>query len=188
MAKIAGIERCQAYNRQYGTCFTSAMPTNLYGPRDNFNLLDSHVIPVLIRRFQAARASGAPPAGLFYVDDLADACLFLMQHYRESEIINVGVGQDLTIRELAAMVARVTGYKGGLRFDPSQPDGTPRKLLDVSRLAALAIADLFFLAASTAHLCMVGGDARPAQAKACGYQFNPVAPALIVKYCQISYF
>jgi len=147
VAKIAGIEMCQAYNRQYGTCFISAMPTNLYGPRDNFDLLDSHVIPALIRRFHAARVSGAPEVSVWgsgaprreflYVDDLADACLFLMQHYRESEIINVGVGQDLTIRELAAMVARVTGYKGGLRFDPSQPDGTPRKLLDVSRLAAL---------------------------------------------------
>ncbi len=147
VAKIAGIEMCQAYNRQYGTCFISAMPTNLYGPRDNFDLLDSHVIPALIRKCHEGRISGAPEVSVWgsgkprreflYVDDLADACLFLMQHYQESEIINVGVGQDLTIRELAAMVARVTGFKGGLRFDPSQPDGTPRKLLDVSRLTTL---------------------------------------------------
>ncbi len=147
VAKIAGIEMCQAYNRQYGTCFISAMPTNLYGPRDNFDLLDSHVIPALIRKCHEGRISGAPEVSVWgsgkprreflYVDDLADACLFLMQHYQESEIINVGVGQDLTIRELAAVVARVTGFKGGLRFDPSQPDGTPRKLLDVSRLTAL---------------------------------------------------
>jgi GDP-L-fucose synthase len=147
VAKIAGIEMCQAYNRQYGTCFIAAMPTNLYGPRDNFDLLDSHVIPALIRRFHAAKVAGAPEVAVWgsgeprreflFVDDLADACLFLMQHYRESEIINVGVGHDLTIRELAELVGRVTGFKGSLRFDPSQPDGTPRKLLDVSRLTAL---------------------------------------------------
>jgi GDP-L-fucose synthase len=147
VAKIAGIEMCRAYNRQYGTCFISVMPTNLYGPRDNFDLLDSHVIPALMRRFHLARVSGAPEVAVWgsgaprreflYVEDLADACLFLMQHYQESDIINVGVGQDLTIRELAAMMARVTGFKGRLSFDPSQPDGTPRKLLEVSRLTAL---------------------------------------------------
>ena len=147
VAKIAGIKMCQAYNRQYGTCFISVMPTNLYGPRDNFDLLDSHVIPALMRRFHQARVSGAPEVAVWgsgaprreflYVEDLADACLFLMQHYQESDIINVGVGQDLTIRELAAMMARVTGFKGRLSFDPSQPDGTPRKLLEVSRLTAL---------------------------------------------------
>ena len=147
VAKISGIEMCQAYNRQYGTCFISAMPTNLYGPRDNFDLLDSHVIPALMRKFHQARmggspevvvwGSGAPRREFLYMDDLADACLFLMEHYRESDIINVGVGRDLTIRELAEMMARVTGFKGRLSFDPSQPDGTPRKLLDVSRLTAL---------------------------------------------------
>jgi GDP-L-fucose synthase len=147
VAKIAGITMCQAYNREYGTCFISVMPTNLYGPRDNFDLLDSHVIPALMRRFHLAKVagagevpvwgSGAPRREFLYVEDLADACLFLMEHYRESDIINIGVGQDLTIRELAEMMARVTGFQGRLRFDPSQPDGTPRKLLDVSRLTAL---------------------------------------------------
>ena len=147
VAKIAGIKMCQAYNRQYGTCFISAMPTNLYGPRDNFDLLDSHVIPALMRRFHLARVTGAPEVTVWgsgsprreflYVDDLAEACLFLMEHYQESDILNVGVGRDLTIRELAEMMARVTGFTGRLSFDPSQPDGTPRKLLDVSRLTAL---------------------------------------------------
>ena len=147
VAKIAGIKMCQAYNREYGTSFISAMPTNLYGPGDNFDLLDSHVIPALMRRFHLARVAeapelevwgtGAPRREFLHVDDLADACLFLMQHYRESDFINVGVGQDLTIRELAELVAAVTGFKGRLSFDPSKPDGTPRKLLDVSRLSAL---------------------------------------------------
>jgi len=147
VAKIAGIKMCQAYNREYGTCFISAMPTNLYGPRDNFDLLDAHVIPALMRRFHLARMTGAPEVAVWgsgnprreflYVDDLAEACLFLMAHYQESDIINVGVGRDLTIRELAEMMARVTGFKGRLSFDRSQPDGTPRKLLDVSRLTAL---------------------------------------------------
>ncbi len=147
VAKIAGIKMCQAYNRQYGTCFISVMPTNLYGPGDNFDLLDSHVIPALMRRFHLARmtgaqevavwGSGSPRREFLYVDDLAEACLFLMEHYQESDIINVGVGRDLSIRELAAMMARVTGFKGRLSFDLSQPDGTPRKLLDVRRLTAL---------------------------------------------------
>jgi GDP-L-fucose synthase len=147
VAKIAGIKLCQAYNREYGTAFISAMPTNLYGPGDNFDLLDSHVIPALMRRFHLARVAGAPEVAVWgsgaprreflHVDDLADACLFLMEHYRESEIVNIGVGQDLTIRELAEMVARVTSFKGRLSFDPSQPDGTPRKLLEVSRLTTL---------------------------------------------------
>jgi GDP-L-fucose synthase len=146
VAKIAGLRMCQAYNRQYGTCFISGMPTNLYGPGDNFDLLDSHVLPALMRRFHMARLQGAPEVTVWgsgnprreflHVDDLADACLFLMEHYAESEIINVGVGWDLTIRELAEMMARVTRFQGRLRFDPSQPDGTPRKLLDISRLAA----------------------------------------------------
>jgi GDP-L-fucose synthase len=147
VAKIVGIKMCQAYNRQYGACFISVMPTNLYGPGDNFDLLDSHVIPALMRRFHLARmtmasevtvwGSGSPRREFLYVDDLAEACLFLMAHYQESDILNVGVGRDLTIRELAEIMARVTGFTGRLSFDPSQPDGTPRKLLDVSRLTAL---------------------------------------------------
>jgi GDP-L-fucose synthase len=138
---------CQSYNRQYGTCFISVMPTNLYGPGDNFDLLDSHVIPALIRKFHQAKVTGAAEAVIWgtgtprreflYVDDLADACLFLMDRYQDGEIINVGVGQDLPILDLARQVAAVTGFKGRLGLDPSYPDGTPRKLLDVSRLTAL---------------------------------------------------
>jgi GDP-L-fucose synthase len=147
VAKIAGIKMCQSYNRQYGACFISVMPTNLYGPGDNFDLLDSHVIPALIRKFHQAKVSGAPEAVVWgtgtprreflYVDDLADACLFLMERYQEGEIINVGVGQDLRILELARQVAAVTGFKGQMVLDASYPDGTPRKLLDVSRMTAL---------------------------------------------------
>jgi GDP-L-fucose synthase len=147
VAKIAGIKMCQSYNRQYGTCFISVMPTNLYGPGDNFDLLDSHVIPALIRKFHQAKVTGAAEAVIWgtgtprreflYVDDLADACLFLMDRYQDGEIINVGVGQDLPILDLARQVAAVTGFKGRLGLDPSYPDGTPRKLLDVSRLTAL---------------------------------------------------
>jgi len=147
VAKIAGIKMCQAYNRQYGTRFISAMPTNLYGPGDNFDLLDSHVLPALIRKCHEAKVSGAgeiviwgtgdPRREFLYVPDLADACLFLMENYEDPEIINVGVGQDLTIKELALIVAEVVGFSGKLIFDPSQPDGTPRKLLDVSRLNSM---------------------------------------------------
>jgi GDP-L-fucose synthase len=147
VAKIAGVKMCQAYNRQHGTCFLSVMPTNLYGPGDNFDLLDSHVIPALIRKCHEAKVrgagevviwgTGAPRREFLYVDDLADACLFLMQHYDDGEMINVGVGQDLTIRELAKMVTEVVGFRGELVFDPSHPDGTPRKLLDISRLSRL---------------------------------------------------
>jgi len=147
VAKIAGIKLCQSYNRQYGTCFISVMPTNLYGPGDNFDLLDSHVIPALIRKFHQAKVTGAPEVTVWgtgtprreflYVDDLADACLFLMDGYQEGEIINVGVGQDLEILELARQVAAVTGFPGQLVLDPSYPDGTPRKLLDVSKLTAM---------------------------------------------------
>jgi GDP-L-fucose synthase len=147
VAKIAGIKMCQAYNRQYGTRFISVMPTNLYGPGDNFDLETSHVLPALIRKFHEAKVNGdasveiwgtgAPRREFLYVDDLADACLFLMNRYEEDDIINVGVGKDQTIRELAEMVGEVVGFKGELRFDPSQPDGTPLKLLDVSRLTAL---------------------------------------------------
>jgi GDP-L-fucose synthase len=147
VAKIAGIKMCQSYNRQYGTCFISVMPTNLYGPGDNFDLLDSHVIPALIRKFHHAKVTGATEAVIWgtgtprreflYVDDLADACLFLMDRYQDGEIINVGVGRDLAILELARQVAAITGFTGRLVLDPSYPDGTPRKLLDVSRMTAL---------------------------------------------------
>jgi GDP-L-fucose synthase len=147
VAKIAGIKLCQSYNRQYGASFISVMPTNLYGPGDNFDLLDSHVIPALIRKFHQAKVAGAPEVPVWgtgaprreflYVDDLADACLFLMERYQEAEIINIGVGQDLQIAELARLVADVIGFTGRIVQDPSFPDGTPRKLLDVSRINAL---------------------------------------------------
>jgi GDP-L-fucose synthase len=147
VAKIAGIKMCQAYNRQYGTCFISVMPTNLYGPGDNFDGQDSHVIPALIRKFHLAKVSqakeavvwgtGTPHREFLFVDDLAAACLFLMENYDDGSIINIGVGHDLTIRELAQTVAEVVGFQGALVFDPSHPDGTPRKLLDVSRITQL---------------------------------------------------
>ncbi len=147
VAKIAGITMCQAYWRQYGAPFYAAMPTNLYGPGDNFDPLDSHVIPGLMRRIHEAKVQGAeevtiwgtgsPRREFLYVDDLADACLFLMEHYDDPEIINVGVGEDLSIAELAHLVVKVVGFKGRLTFDPSYPDGTPQKLLDVSRLRHL---------------------------------------------------
>ena len=147
VAKIAGIKMCQAYNRQYGMRFISLMPTNLYGPMDNFNLETSHVLPALIRKFHEAKSSGKnsveiwgtgkPRREFLHVDDLADACLFLMNHYEESEIINVGVGEDLTIRELAEMIAGIVGFDGELLFDTAKPDGTPIKRLDVSKLKAL---------------------------------------------------
>lgn len=147
VAKIAGIKLCQSYNREYDTCFISVMPTNLYGPGDNFDLEDSHVIPALIRKFHIGKVTGAPEVQIWgtgtprreflYVDDLADACLFLMQHYQDGEIINIGVGQDMQIRELADLVAEIVGYKGRIVPDPDQPDGTPQKLLDVSKITAL---------------------------------------------------
>src|SRR3954470_19363567 len=146
IAKIAGIKLCEAYRRQYRDDFISAMPTNLYGPNDNFDLTSSHVLPALIRRFHDAKVSGAPEVVLWgsgtprreflHVDDLADACLHLLTAYDEPEPINVGVGTDVTIRELAELVARVVGYEGAISNDLSKPDGTPRKLLDVSRLQA----------------------------------------------------
>jgi GDP-L-fucose synthase len=147
VAKIAGIKLCQSYNRQYGSCFISVMPTNLYGPGDNFDLLDSHVIPALIRKFHQGKVTGAPEVKVWgsgaprreflYVDDLADACLFLMERYQDGEIINIGVGQDLQIQELARLVGEVIGYEGRIIQDLSYPDGTPQKLLDVSKLTAL---------------------------------------------------
>jgi GDP-L-fucose synthase len=147
IAKIAGLKMCQAYRRQYGFNAISLMPTNLYGPGDNFDLANSHVLPALIRKFHEAKASGAgqvvlwgsgtPRREFMHVDDLADACLFLMQGYEDERIINVGVGEDVSIAELAALVGAVVGFAGEIVLDPSKPDGTPRKLLDVSRLHAL---------------------------------------------------
>lgn len=147
VAKIAGIKLCQSYNRQYGTRFISAMPTNLYGPGDNFDLQTSHVLPALIRKFHEAKESGAPAVTIWgtgsprreflHVDDLAEACLFLMRNYDDGEIVNVGVGEDLTIRELAELVQEVVGYSGEIVFDVGKPDGTPRKLLDTGRINAL---------------------------------------------------
>jgi GDP-L-fucose synthase len=144
IAKIAGIKLCQAYRKQYGCDFISAMPTNLYGPNDNFSLTSSHVLPALIRRFYDAKAegrneivvwgTGSPRREFLHVDDLADACVYLAQHYDDAEHINVGTGEDLTIRELAEMVRDIVHPGAELVFDTSKPDGTPRKLLDVSRL------------------------------------------------------
>lgn len=147
LAKIAGIEMCQAYRRQYNANLIAVMPTNLYGPGDNFDLQDSHVIPALIRKCHEGKikdagevivwGTGSPRREFLYVDDLADASLFLMQYYNAGEIINVGTGEDQTIRELAQTVAEVVGFSGRLVFDPQYPDGTPRKLLDVSRLSGM---------------------------------------------------
>jgi GDP-L-fucose synthase len=147
IAKIAGIKLCQSYHRQYGARFISAMPTNLYGPGDNFDLQSSHVLPALLRKFHEAKHSGAaevvvwgsgrPSREFLHVDDMADACVFLMRSYESPEIINVGWGEDVSIRELAETVGEVVGFKGEIVFDSSKPDGTPRKLLDVSRLTQL---------------------------------------------------
>ena len=147
VAKIAGITMCQSYNRQHGTRFISIMPTNLYGPGDNFDLESSHVLPALIRKFHEAKiagrrrveiwGSGTPRREFLHVDDLAGACLFLMLHYNDSEIINVGTGTDVTILELAEMIKTVVGFEGKIELDPTRPDGTPRKLLDISRIRAL---------------------------------------------------
>jgi GDP-L-fucose synthase len=147
VAKIAGIKLCEAYRRQYGSNFISAMPTNLYGPNDNFDLTQSHVLPALIRRFHDARVAGSaevtiwgtgsPRREFLHVDDLADACVFLMDRYDETGHINVGTGEDLSIRELAEALKDVIHPGATLRFDASKPDGAPRKLLDVSRLHGL---------------------------------------------------
>ncbi len=147
IAKIAGLMQCQAYREQHGCDFISAMPTNLYGPGDNFDLEGAHVLPALLRRFRAAAlagdekitiwGTGTPRREFLHVDDCADALVFLLRHYSQAETINVGVGKDVTIAELAAIVATVTGFGGEIGFDTSRPDGTPRKLLDVGRLTAL---------------------------------------------------
>ena len=146
IAKIAGIKMCQAYNDQYGTNFISVMPTNLYGPNDNFDLKTSHVLPALIRKFHEAKienkpaveiwGSGSPLREFLHVDDLADACYFLMQTYSGNDFLNIGTGKDIPIKDLALLIKDIVGYKGELTFDASKPDGTPRKLLDVSRLHA----------------------------------------------------
>jgi len=147
VAKIAGLEMCAAYRRQYGFNAIALMPTNLYGPGDKFDLQNSHVLPALLRKMHEAKESGAaqveiwgtgsPRREFLFVDDLADAALFLMRHYDQPEIVNVGVGADISIRELAELIREVVGFRGELRFDASKPDGTPRKLLDVSRLTTL---------------------------------------------------
>jgi GDP-L-fucose synthase len=147
IAKIAGIKLCQAYRRQYGSNFVSAMPTNLYGPHDNFDLTSSHVIPALIRKFHESRVagsrdvviwgSGSPRREFLYVDDLADACVFLMDRFEGEQHINVGTGEDVTIRELAEIVRTIVYPDARLKFDSTKPDGMPRKLLDVSRIHAL---------------------------------------------------
>ncbi len=147
VAKIAGITMCQSFNSQYGTNFISAMPTNLYGPNDNFDLQNSHVLPALIRKFHEAKTNkerstvlwgtGEVYREFLYVDDLADACVFLMKKYNESQIVNIGTGQDLMIKDLAEKVKHIVGFEGKIKWDSSKPNGTPRKLLDVSRLFKL---------------------------------------------------
>ncbi|CAM4143364.1 GDP-fucose synthetase [Bacillus luti] len=147
LAKIAGIKMCESYNRQYGTKYISAMPTNLYGENDNFDLHTSHVLPALIRKFHEAKennaefvevwGTGTPLREFLYSDDLADACVYLMNNYEGNEIVNIGVGEDLSIKELAEKVKATVGFAGELRFDTSKPDGTPRKLVDVTKINAL---------------------------------------------------
>lgn len=147
IAKIAGVQMCESYNKQYGTNFIAAMPTNLYGPNDNYDLDKSHVLPALLRKFHEAKinrapsvviwGSGNPMREFLHVDDCAAACFFLMQEYDRPRIINVGTGIDCTIRHLAETIKKITGYAGELIFDESKPDGTPRKLLDVRRIHAL---------------------------------------------------
>jgi GDP-L-fucose synthase len=147
IAKIAGLKMCEAYRSQYGCNFISAMPTNLYGPNDNYDLQNSHVLPALIRKFHAAKVedkpdveiwgTGAPMREFLHVDDLADASIFLMNYYSESEFVNVGTGNDISIKDLALLIKKVVGYMGELNFDTSKPDGTPRKLMDVSKINQL---------------------------------------------------
>ena len=161
IAKIAGIKLCQAYAREYGKNFLSAMPTNLYGPHDNFDLHTSHVLPALIRKIHEAKKSGAsevlvwgtgtPRREFLHADDLADACVFLLKNYDSPELINIGSGTDVTIRELAELVCEVLGYDGTLAFDPTKPDGTPRKLMDSSRLFSLGWKPKISLREGIAH-------------------------------------
>jgi GDP-L-fucose synthase len=147
IAKIAGIKMCQSFNQQYGTNFISVMPTNLYGPNDNYDLNNSHVLPAMIRKFHEAKlegkdkveiwGTGTPKREFLYVDDLADACHHLMLNYNDSEIVNIGTGQDVTIAELAVGIKNIVGFEGDIYFNTEMPDGTPRKLLDVSKLKGL---------------------------------------------------
>jgi GDP-L-fucose synthase len=147
VAKIAGMKLCESYSRQYGSQFFSVLPTNLYGPNDNFDPQTSHVLPALIRKFHSAKregashvvlwGTGAPRREFMHVDDLADACVFLMQTYQGNQPVNIGLGEDLTIAELAALIADVVGFEGEIRYDSTKPDGTPQKLLDISRLTQL---------------------------------------------------
>ena len=144
IAKISGLKMCQYYKKQYGANFISCMPTNLYGPNDNFDLNSSHVLPALIRKFHEAKVSGAqhveiwgtgtPLREFLYVDDMADACVFLMEHYDGLEHVNIGTGEEITIKDLALLIKEIIGFKGNLKFDRSKPDGTPRKLLDSGKL------------------------------------------------------
>jgi GDP-L-fucose synthase len=147
IAKIAGIKMCETYRQQYGDCFISAMPTNLYGPNDNYDLNSSHVLPAMIRKFHEAKVNGEQPVHLWgsgnpmreflHVDDLAQACLFLMENYNEDQFINVGSGVDISIKELAEIIAEIVGFNGEIIWDTSKPDGTPKKLMDVSKLEKL---------------------------------------------------
>lgn len=147
IAKIAGIKMCEAYRDQYGCNFISAMPTNLYGPNDNYDLKNSHVLPALMRKFHEAKESGSaavevwgtgtPKREFLHVNDMADACVFLMENYDGKEFVNVGIGEDISIADLAHLIAEIVGYNGRLDFDRSKPDGTPRKLMDVSRINRL---------------------------------------------------
>ena len=149
IAKIAGIKMCQYYHKQYGCNFISAMPTNLYGPGDNYDLKNSHVLPALLRKFHEAKVAGAPSVTVWgsgkprreflHADDLAAACFFLMQHYNEPEIINIGTGKDISIGEMATMIKHISGYEGEIVFDTSMPDGTFQKLFDVSRIHTLGM-------------------------------------------------
>ena len=147
IAKIAGIKLCENYRLQYGCNFISVMPTNLYGPNDNYDLAKSHVLPALLRKIHTAKikniptvevwGSGTPLREFLHVDDLSDACLFLMEHYNEAELVNIGTGTDLSIKDLALLIMRVADYKGEIKFDSTKPDGTPRKLMDVTKLMTL---------------------------------------------------
>ncbi|MEA3496217.1 MAG: GDP-L-fucose synthase [Bacteroidota bacterium] len=146
IAKISGIKMCEAYRDQYGCNFISVMPTNLYGPNDNFDLKNSHVLPALIKKFHQAKTNnsdfveiwgtGTPKREFLYVDDMASACVYLLQNYNEKSFLNIGCGEDISIKDLAFLVKKITGFKGELKFDKTKPDGTPRKLLDISKLKA----------------------------------------------------
>jgi GDP-L-fucose synthase len=147
IAKIAGIKMCESYRRQYGCDFISAMPTNLYGKNDNYDLQNSHVLPALLRKMHTAKVNnssyvelwgtGSPLREFMYVDDLADACVFLLNNYSDELFVNVGYGEDISIRDLATLIKEIVGFQGEIRFDSTKPDGTPRKLMDSSRLHSL---------------------------------------------------